>query len=436
MSPFFLRLFLLFWLPILPFMIPLGVEFALWWTIAAAIFGWFISDNSRAVLRDFVDYVDSGKALEDPGAMTVRRSFLYGPLIRRFKKIQKALGEEIARAKRERELLYTVLGGISDGVIALDRRRDVLFCNGAARALCEIKKPEVFGKSVEEAVPLSAVHEMSRDPDFFARPLVRRVTAFQENEERHLALASAPFGGGEGAVFTVRDLSDDHRQEQARREFVANASHDLGTPLMAIRGYLDSLAEGDLPPDLRARFFAKLSDNVDRLSVLSRKLTALAQAPLSSAAGAARVPLAAFVREVAEPYEVVSRSKGLEFALEARGEGAVLVPHEHLRTVLENLLDNALKFTPAPGRIAVLCEATADPCVVEVRDSGIGVDPAERGKIFERFYRSDRARTSEGTGLGLAIVKKWVTAMGGTVDVESAAGSGSVFRVSLPRATA
>lgn len=230
-----------------------------------------------------------------------------------------------------------------------------------------------------------------------------------------------------------RDLLD-----QVRRDFVANVSHELKTPLTSIKGYVETLLNGALRDEKNnVKFLEKIESNVGRLVNLVQDLLSLAriEAAEGDALELAPVRWESIVTSVLHRHDGSITAKHLLIHNNLAGlPSTVSGDRDSMTQVLENLLDNAIKYTPNGGHIYISYEQRAQEGVLEVRDTGIGIPQEDLDRIFERFYRVDKARSREvgGTGLGLAIVKHLIFRMQGRIDVESQVGSGSVFRVILP----
>jgi two-component system phosphate regulon sensor histidine kinase PhoR len=237
-----------------------------------------------------------------------------------------------------------------------------------------------------------------------------------------------------GAVMTVTDVTDLRKMEKVRRDFVANASHELKTPLTAMRGFAEALAEGDPPEPLRQQFLSSIQRNAVRMQVLVDDLLDLSR--LESGTWVAEedaVDVAPVARDVWALLNPQHAGRDLRFAV--KGEGVVLADAQALAQVFQNLLDNALRHIPDGGSIWVEIRPRGPELEVEVRDSGSGIPAQALPRIFERFYRVDegRDRSAGGTGLGLAIVRHLVQAMGGDVEARSVLGEGTAIRFRLPR---
>jgi two-component system phosphate regulon sensor histidine kinase PhoR len=266
-----------------------------------------------------------------------------------------------------------------------------------------------------------------------------------EMEMRHprrdYALAGVPFPGAEdaphGAVLTFHDVTERRRLDRVRRDFVANASHELRTPLTSIKGFVEALEDGAVadPPTAR-RFLGKIRVHADRMAALVADLLELSR--LESGERPPRwegVSPAALVEEVVASFADAAGRKGT--ALVAGGDGApeVVSDPERLRGILENLVENAIKYTPPGGRVEVSSHAGPDGAAVfTVSDDGPGIAAEHLPRIFERFYRVDKARSRDqgGTGLGLSIVKHLAEGMRAGVSVESEPGRGTRFTVTVP----
>ncbi|HEU0078008.1 MAG TPA: ATP-binding protein, partial [Longimicrobiaceae bacterium] len=254
-----------------------------------------------------------------------------------------------------------------------------------------------------------------------------------------------PLAAG-GAVLVFLDVTELRRLEDVRRDFVANASHELKTPLTAIRGYSETLLDENLPPELRRRFAEVVKENADRLQRIVDDLLDLSRIESGGwRAEPEEVAVAEAAEEAWAALEEDASARGVAFEVRiAPGCDHVRADPSALRQVFTNLLHNALRHTPAGGEVTVSadCAAPAPDAPpgrwlrIEVADTGSGIPAVHLPRIFERFYRVDnaRARAEGGTGLGLAIVRHLVESHGGTVEAESELGRGTVVRFTLPAA--
>jgi signal transduction histidine kinase len=238
-------------------------------------------------------------------------------------------------------------------------------------------------------------------------------------------------------IVTFDDVTRRHRLDQVRRDFVANASHELRTPLTSIRGFVEALEDGAIEdPQKAARFLGKIRTHADRMATLVEDLLELSR--LEAGARAAQREEVApddIVEEVQAAFASVAARKSIVLAAPRGGLPAIMTDPERLRRILDNLVDNAIKYTPEGGRVEIRTRRGDDgAAVVEVRDNGPGIPDEHLPRIFERFYRVDKARSRElgGTGLGLSIVRHLAESIGATVSVASRADEGTCFTVTLP----
>nr|WP_275975672.1 HAMP domain-containing sensor histidine kinase [Geothrix terrae] len=286
-----------------------------------------------------------------------------------------------------------------------------------------------------------AVAEVFRDPD--SPPAVQRAYQGIPSEWRLAragrtlrvrAIPFAPVGSISGVLLTVDDVTSQEALETTRQKFISNVSHELKTPVTAIRIAAENLQEEELP-EAALGGTRSILRSVDRLAMLLGDLSELSR--IESGAmhlEPVRLDLAAFIATVVKDQQarLAEASVQLDVDVEAPDGATLLADPLRLSQVLENLLSNAIKFSPPGGRVRLGVRLSAQGQVWEVSDEGPGVPEAEQGRIFERFYRAQAAKAKPGTGLGLAIVKHLCRLMGGEVALESRPGEGATFRVILP----
>lgn len=332
----------------------------------------------------------------------------------------------------ERDRARTLVSGLAEGVMLIDADGRVTVANDAAMRMT----------GIQPAAPAAAG---SMEPGL--RALVERARAGQEAVQEDdvpvaaggaLAVGAVPLAEPVGAVvLTLRDVTQERALARTRRELVANVSHELKTPVAAIRGFLELMEDDSLPPADRREFVALMSAEAARLQRLVDEQMQLARLD----AGALpldreQMDLASVVRAAARPRQVLAAREGL--ALDVRAEFPVPMQGdpERLTQVLLILLDNAARHTPMGGTITVAVHAQGGDAVMSVADTGEGIPGDAIGSVFDRFYRADAARARDdrrGAGLGLAIARGIVRAHGGDITVRSTPGEGSVFTVRLPR---
>ncbi len=364
-------------------------------------------------------------------------------LARTFNHMSMRLAQQISQLEREQQLLRAVLGGMVEGVVALDAQQRIVFANERAARLLDFA---VSGVTPAAAVgrPLWDVVRQRPLLDLVGRALAADGPQRQELNWNALAsrsvtvhVARLPGDPPRGAVLVFHDTSELRRLERLRHELVANVSHELKTPLAIIKACAETLLDGAAEDPTHCRsFLQQVADQSERLDRLILDLLSLARiesgAEIFSFENVA-VPEAA--QHCAQKHRPRAEAKGQQMQVaDGPAELWAWADEEAVGEILDNLIDNAVKYTPPGGHIGVRCWAEAGWACVEVRDDGIGIPPPDLPRVFERFYRVDKARSRElgGTGLGLSIVTHLVQAMRGTIAVESQLGKGSTFTVRLP----
>jgi two-component system phosphate regulon sensor histidine kinase PhoR len=339
---------------------------------------------------------------------------------------------------RALELQYERAGGdaivdtMVEGVIASDQRGRIITANPAARRL--------LGYAADAAMPdLRTLFRAKA-----ARDAVSLVLAGHEVHDcevdldgRVVSLNARPLPRN-GAVLVLHDLTDVRRLEAVRRDFVANVSHELKTPLTSIAGYADTLMDSNIDGETRQRFLTTIVNNARRMQRLVDDLLDLSR--IESGRWTPRVEVVAVAVLVGEAWDAFrdrARARGVELEMRVAPDAAqVAVDPVAFRQVVSNLFENAQRYVPEGGRIVCRSERVGDGVAVSIEDNGCGIAGEHLSRIFERFYRVDPARSRDegGTGLGLAIVRHLVEAHGGYVDAESELQRGTVIRCWFPDA--
>jgi two-component system phosphate regulon sensor histidine kinase PhoR len=355
------------------------------------------------------------------------------------------LGAEITRRiaalSQEDAQLRAILASMIEGVVAIDEEARVAFINEAARTLLQIPGAVQPGRALWGLAPIRALEELIARARRTLAHETREIELHRGDKERVFQAHASPFQGGgrSGFVLVLHDITELRRLERVRRDFVANVSHELKTPLTSIQGFVETLLGGALHDEANnMRFLQRIEANVKRLTVLVSDLLSLARIE-SGQLGVQCVPVdwQDVLEGVLRLREPAVAAKGLSLSVEASARTLrVRGDREAMTQVLDNLLDNAIQYTSAPGRIVIRLAARDGSGWLSVEDSGIGIPSGDLDRIFERFYRVDRARSRAvgGTGLGLSIVKNLVLRMEGEVMVASVEGQGSTFTVRLPLA--
>jgi two-component system sensor histidine kinase ResE len=339
----------------------------------------------------------------------------------------------VAEITRERDRDRAMIGSLAEGVLAVDPEGAVVVANDAANQLLRL------GEGVEsarlEALPpaiLDAVLAARADAD---AAVDRRTVVLDDGTE--LDVTVAPLAGehrSSGTVVTLRDVTDERRLERARRDLVANVSHELKTPIAALKGFLE-LLEGDVDERHRREFHQSMTQETDRLERLVEEQLQLARLD----AGAVplereRVDLAELASVVTAPRIPLAARAGITLSAPVEGGPSVDVDIDPARVeqILLILLDNALRHTPSGGTVEVVVGRDGQDATLAVRDSGEGIPDDAQPFVFDRFYRGDPSREGRSAGLGLAIARGLAAAHRGGISLESEPGRGSTFTVRLP----
>jgi len=396
--------------------------------LGAALVAWIMG---LSFSRPLVQLAGSARAIAAEGDPVFPDSRIreVADHVRTLRSMHEELQDRFAALRREREETRTLVESMTDGVIAADSAGRIGTCNAAARRM--------LGRSAGEPIPelgLLFLEKSSRD-------FVRDVVAGQEVDERELSVGGRVLlGTGRmlpdgGTLFVLRDVTALRRLETVRRDFVANVSHELKTPLTSIAGYAETIA-AEAEAESPARHFAStILANAKRMHRLVEDLLDLSKIESGGWRPVPRVvDLSAAARDAWSPFAEAADDRGVTFELKVPPSVSLAVDPDALRQILSNLYDNSLRHTPRGGLITVWSAPAGEGVVIEVRDTGSGIPAEHLPRIFERFYRADPARSRDqgGTGLGLAIVKHLVEAHSGRVDAESTPGKGTTVRIVLP----
>jgi two-component system phosphate regulon sensor histidine kinase PhoR len=386
-----------------------------------------------------------------------------GTLARTFNQMSLRLAAQFAQVDEDRQQLRAILSGMLEGVVALDARQQILFVNERAAQLLEFQAKTAVGRRFWEVVRQAAlqgiVHRALTNAEPFREELNWHGPGIKSLTVHAARLADTP---ARGIILVFHDTTGLRRLERLRQEFVANVSHELKTPLSVIKACIETLLDGAVDdPEHRIPFMERISDQAERLHRLILDLLSLARIESESEVFEFQdVPLGSVVLACLERHRDRAEAKNQHLEAQCAGQvipwrngvardggsgsGAPVAPpaeltawadEEAVSQILDNLVDNAVKYTPAGGRITVRWREEDGQVRLEIEDTGIGIAEPDLPRIFERFYRVDKARSRElgGTGLGLAIVKHLVQAMNGTVSASSQPGQGTQFTVRLPR---
>ena len=386
---------------------------------------------SRSVSRPVVELRDVATAIA-AGDLTARPSLSapgeLGDLSLALHRMTEELGSRLDALREEDALLTALVDSLNEGVLALNERGEVVRINERGRSFLRINSPVPFPA---EVLPRNATMR-----EAIEAALAGEVTEPAELQiaGHTLAVTARPLTVG-GAVVALFDLTPIRRLEVVRRDFAANVSHELKTPLTVVNGFAETLMhDDDLSPDQRRRFAETIVANATRMQRIVDDLLDLSRIESGGwMPEPASVELSGLVRDVFTTVERPAREKGIGLVGDVQQSQRVQADPTALRQVLCNLVENAVRYTPA-GAVTVSAEDGRGGTWIHVRDTGVGIAAEHLSRIFERFYRVDpsRSRNEGGTGLGLAIVKHLVEAHGGRVTAESAPGRGTTVSAFFP----
>ncbi|MCH2203973.1 MAG: ATP-binding protein [Fuerstiella sp.] len=362
-------------------------------------------------------------------------------LAKSFNRMAKQLNIRETQLRESSRRLVTVLEGMFEGVIALDDREKVVLANAAAGRLLNFDPAEASGRPLLEVTRNRAIREVLALP---TGEQTQHVEVELGDDQNRVVGVNAAVLSSEHAtrwILVLHDVTELRRLESLRQEFVANVSHELKTPLSSIKAYAETLLNGALTDtENNRKFVTQIDEQAERLHELILDLLSIARIESGQQAfdiGAVRLCQTAKICIAANEAAAVSK----EIDLVADGSPAdleVKADEEGLRQILNNLIDNAIKYSPISSTVNVLWHVENSTAVIQVSDTGQGIAPEFLPRVFERFFRVDKARSRAlgGTGLGLSIVKHLAQSFGGSVNVCSQIGIGTVFTVRLPIAEA
>ena len=335
---------------------------------------------------------------------------------------------EAARLSEEVRRAAEILERIEEGLLVLDDGLRLSTANSAARRMLGFK-----GESLPMRLPSEEILAVAR------RSLLDGDTQDLVNiwfpSPTHVKVRSDPLPNGGGVLVLLQDVTQEILTQRMRREFVAHASHELKSPVTALQALAEAVRRAlDDDRETAAEFSDQLVREADRLGRLVRDLLDLSKLEEAAEPPTEATNLAEVARRELGPIEVSAHSKRIRLRSAIADEVWVSGDDQQLGLMVRNLLDNAVRYTPNEGEVSLEVYGEGDNAYVRVGDSGIGIPLEAHGRVFERFYRVDRARSRDrgGTGLGLAIVKHVAELHGGAVSLQSELGEGSTFTVSLP----
>jgi two-component system phosphate regulon sensor histidine kinase PhoR len=373
-----------------------------------------------------------------------------GQLSRALGRMADEFNQRLTSLRQQRNELEAVLASMAEGVFAVDQDEKVISLNRAAATLLQINPQRAVGRSIQEVIRNTSVQQFVSQALTVEAPtqadLVLRIEIDEHDapggEERYLQATGAALrdaaGHRFGALIVLHDVTRLRRLEMIRRDFVANVSHEIKTPITAIKGAVETLLDSaqTAEPDQTVGFLQIVNRQADRLNAIVEDLLALARIEQDTERDRVSVEpirVEGVVQSAIDSCRMLAEQRGVGLVNETDAELFARANDALLEQALVNLVDNAIKYSAADTTTRVRCRRGEGEAIIEVADEGSGIESEHLPRLFERFYRTDKARSRAqgGTGLGLAIVKHIVQAHGGRITVDSGVGEGSVFRIHL-----
>ncbi|WP_408955991.1 ATP-binding protein [Natroniella sp. ANB-PHB2] len=400
--------------------------------VLALILGYFISKGITQPLQNMQDKVKQMAA----GDFKVKLEDLpqdeIGQLGRSFNYLAEKLERNIKALNKEKRKMESMLTSMAEGVLGVSMTGEILLANPRIKEIFKIesevieqKTIDYFNKEVVELVDqvLERKEGLSKKVDYQAKVIAAHAAPIRKEKGQLI-----------GVIILVRDITELERLDEMRRLFVANASHELKTPLTAIQGYLEAILDGMVEEEVQGEYLKRVLGETKRMNHLVTDILNLSRLQSDQIEfNLEEVELVSLIKSVIVNLE--SKIKGKTVKLNGGEEVKIMSDYDRLREVIINLLSNAIKYTADDGQIEIEVVKQEELVEVILFDDGIGIPDDELPYIWERFYQVDRVRSpdSEGTGLGLAIVKEIIDGLGGEVMVESEQGVGSKFSFKLNR---
>jgi two-component system phosphate regulon sensor histidine kinase PhoR len=415
------------------------------WIAAAAIAGvwWWVSRRQKEQREHLVRLLDELREGRTPSGFVFRRGGWFASLTYPLEKLSAEIDRMRKQIDEDAFNLRTILASMEEGVMVVDAQHALRLVNPSFIRLFEVKG-DPLGQTVLRTLRETAFEEMVRAALTTGETQTGDVSMATSKPPRSFCVHAVPIRaqtGDPGVVMIVRDVTRLKQLEEVRREFVANVSHELRTPLSIFQGYLENLIdEPTMPRKAQAEIFEVLRKHSGRLNALLEDLLAIARLESrQEKLKLGELALGEVMQGIAEDWTVKLRQKELTLDVEVAPDlPQIMADRLRIEQVLHNLLENAVKYTAANGRITLRATSDKTSVIVRVEDTGSGIPPADLPHIFERFYRADKSRAREqgGTGLGLSIVKHIVHLHGGSVAAESQYGKGTaiILRLSIEAA--
>jgi two-component system phosphate regulon sensor histidine kinase PhoR len=356
-----------------------------------------------------------------------------GELARAFNQMAARIKDMVTLITNERDRMATILSNIDDAIFMIDGDSKVTAINQAAEKIFQTQANKTLGHTFIEVV---RDHEINGILQRCLSSKKQQTGAVEiKPQKRSLTVIATPLPGDGGCLVHIQDLTELRRLEMVRRDFISNISHELRTPIASVKALAETLNEGAIEdPAVAKDFLNRINIEMDKLTQTVQELADLShiesgEAPLNKR----RINIADAVGHVVDRLRAQADRAGVQFDFAIPSNlPEVMADESRVEQVLVNLIHNAIKFTPSGGKISISAQARDNDILVSVADTGPGISADDLPRIFERFYKADKSRTSEGTGLGLAIAKHIVEAHSGKIWADTVERKGSTFSFTLP----
>ena len=411
-------------------------------TFIAALFSFLVSRRMVRPLEEMKRGAERFAGGELDHKLPLPRTEEMAALAESLNHMAKQLHNRVKTIERQRNEREAILASMTEGVLAVDGEERVISLNAAAADMLGIDRNTAISRPIQAVVRNTTLCAFVREVLSGKRFLEADLMLSTRTGDRFLKMTGTRLqeegGGNIGALIMLNDFTNIRRLENIRRDFVANVSHELKTPITSIKGFVETLREGRTrDPDEMEQFLAIIARQADRLDAIIDDLLELSRLEQKEGHAEFRMERAS-VRGVLERAAMDCREqavrKDIEIEIACDENLSALMNKALMERAVVNLVDNAIKYSSPGGRVTVTADRQGGDVVIAVRDEGIGIAREHFDRLFERFYRVDKARSREqgGTGLGLAIVKHITQVHGGSVSVQSTLGKGSVFTIRIP----
>ena len=395
--------------------------------------------NVRKYLREIIDVSKRVSNNEHHARMDLGGNGELGEFAKNYNDMIKNLYNTFDELEYKNLQLRSILKSISNGILAIDIEGNILLINDEAKKMINCpKEVMVEGRNISFAIRNDMILKQIM---MFMGSKENEKTVVNLDDGRFLRIKLDPVYLQNnksiviGSIVNIEDISERVRAENMRKDFVANVSHELKTPLTSISGFAETLKLNEnIDKETRNRFLGIIDGEANRLKRLIEDILTLSFIENDKKEEKESINLYSVYRRVEDMLMISAKTKSIELVCDADESINIRANADYVKQIILNLVDNAIKYTPENGDVNVKIFKEKDYAVIKVSDTGMGIPKEDQARIFERFYRVDKARSREigGTGLGLAITKHIVINLGGTISVESVLEKGSTFTVKIP----